>query len=77
MRWIGFLHFGIEILHAQRGAVETDFAQRDDVVAREPARINFHAGFDICRRKVKWRWMISPSRRISSGSRKVGEPPPK
>ena len=45
----GLLHLRIEILHAHRGAVEADFAQRDHVVAREPARVHLHAGFDVGR----------------------------
>ena len=46
----GLLDFRIEILHAHRGAVETDFAQRDHVVAREPARVHFHTGFNVRRK---------------------------
>ena len=48
----GLLHFRIKILHAHGGAVETDFAQRNHVFAREPTRIHFHARFDV-RRKGK------------------------
>ena len=47
----GLLHLRVEILHAHRGAVETDFAQRDHVLAREPARVHFHAGFDVRRKR--------------------------
>jgi hypothetical protein len=42
--------WGIEILHAHRSAVEADLAQRHQVIAREPARVHFHAGFDIRRK---------------------------
>ncbi len=42
-----FLHLRIKILHAERRAIETDFAQRNDVFAREPARINFNSGLDV------------------------------
>ena len=45
------LHFRIKILHAHRGAVEADFAQRDHVFAREPARVHLHARLDV-RRKM-------------------------
>ena len=44
------LDFRIEILHPNRGAVEADLPQRDQVVPREPARIDLHAGFDIGRK---------------------------
>jgi len=47
----GFLDFRVEILHAHRGAVETDFAQRGHVLAREPARVHFHARFDVRRKR--------------------------
>ena len=47
----GLLHLGIEILHAHRGAVEADLAQRHHVIAREPARIHLHAGFDVGRKR--------------------------
>src|SRR5579859_7602018 len=43
----GVLDFWLEILHAERGAVEADFAERENMVAREAARINFDAGFDV------------------------------
>ena len=42
-----FLHFRIKILHAERCAVETGFAQGNDVVTRQTARINFHARLDV------------------------------
>ena len=45
------LHLRIEILHAHRGAVEADFAQRHHVLAREPARVHFHARFDVRRKR--------------------------
>src|SRR5258708_35918534 len=41
--------FGVEILHAERGAVEADFPQCGDMVAGEPAWINLHARLDITR----------------------------
>ena len=41
------LHLRVKILHAERRAVETDLAQRDDVFAREPARINLHARLNV------------------------------
>ena len=44
------LHPWIEILHAHRGAVETDFAQRHQVVPRQPSRIHFHTGFEVVRK---------------------------
>ena len=33
----GFLNFGIKILHPKRSAIETNFAQRDYVLARANA----------------------------------------
>ena len=46
----GFLDFRIEILDAERSAVETHFAQRRDMVAGQTARIDFHARFDVDRK---------------------------
>ena len=45
------LHLRVKILHAQRRAVKANLAQRDDVFAREPARINFHARFNVVGKK--------------------------
>src|SRR5258707_10136558 len=38
-----FLDLGVEILDAERGAVETGVAQGDNVIARKPAGIDLHA----------------------------------
>src|SRR6185369_1027733 len=43
----GFLHFGFEILDAQGSAVESNVAQRLNVLAGQAARIDFHAGFNV------------------------------
>ena len=45
----GFLHLGIEILHAHGGAVKTDFAQSHQMIAGQAARVHFHAGFNVRR----------------------------
>ena len=46
----GLLHLGVKILHAHRGAVEADLAQRHQVFAGEPARVHFHTGFHVRRK---------------------------
>src|SRR5262249_13697605 len=42
-----FLDFGIEILNAEGGAIETDLAQSSDVIFGQAARIDFDTGFDV------------------------------
>ena len=42
-------HLGVEILHTHRGTIKTDLPQCHHVFACEPARIHFHACFDVGR----------------------------
>ncbi len=46
------LHRRIEILHANRGPIESHLAQSGDVVVRQPPRINLHARLHV-RREVE------------------------
>ena len=45
----GFLHFGVIILHAHRGPVESGLPQGGDVLLRQSPRIDFDAGLAIGR----------------------------
>src|SRR3954468_6446785 len=42
-----FLHLRIEILHTERSPIKPHFAQCDDVVSVQPARIYLHTGFEV------------------------------
>src|SRR5437879_5406735 len=43
----GFLNLWIKVLHTEGGSVESGVAQSNDVVASQPARINFDSRFII------------------------------
>src|SRR5206468_3673433 len=43
----GFLNLWIKVLHTEGGPVESGVAQGNDVVASQPAWINFDTGFII------------------------------
>ena len=45
----GFLNHRVIVLHSHRGAVEARLAQRFDVIALQPPRINFDSRFDVRR----------------------------
>src|SRR6185436_8515858 len=43
----GFLDDGIIVLNTHRGAIETDFAQGNEVLACEFSGVDFHTGLDV------------------------------